>query len=282
MKKKLIFSAIFLIFLIFCIAIIFDFKKDKYFFVSDNYDLPGYSSTGELLERKNLNDDLKSLYKSFKGNQDFEYLELYDYFLQYRGEYHNGDNFVENPNKAFNKAELKEVIEQRCLISGQEELLTNIYGFFIGKKEFDDYLSPAQIIEGRSFESEDYIIRDNIINVILGNNYREIYNTGDNFQAYYMGEKSTFEVIGFLKRGAEINVAATAINFDDYVLAPAFNEIPNDTSNYNKSYETSHYINKITNGLIKTNGYKDASKTISKFNNMVNNLDLEYSCMEIN
>lgn len=106
----------------------------QYFYISDNYDLPGYPTTNKLLERKNLSADLKNLYKSLECNRYFEYLELYDYFLQYSGAYHNGERFVENPDSMYGKNELQEVIEQKCLINGKEELLTNIWIFYWRKR----------------------------------------------------------------------------------------------------------------------------------------------------
>lgn len=253
----------------------------QYFYISDNYDLPGYPTTSKLLERKNLSADLKNLYKSLECNRDFEYLELYDYFLQYSGAYHNGERFVENPDSMYDKNELQEVIEQKCLINGKEELLTNIYGFFIGEKEFRDFLSSSQIAEGRGFESADYVIQNNTIPVILGNNYRTVYNLNDEFQAYYMGEKSTFKVIGFLKKGAEINVAEIIVNFNDYVLVPAFNEVSGNANKYSNTFEASHYINKTTKGLIATNENIKASKTIAEFKDIADRLGLEYSCIKI-
>lgn len=71
------------------------------------------------------------------------------------------------------------------------------------------------------------------------------------------------------------------VNFNDYVLVPAFNEVSGNANKYSNTFEASHYINKTTKGLITTSENIKTSKTIAEFKNMTNRLGLEYSCIKI-
>lgn len=59
-------------------------------------------------------------------------------------------------------------------------------------------LFPIDITAGRGFQSTDFDYHDSeSIPVILGEAYRELFNLGDTFEAFYIGDRRTFTVIGF-------------------------------------------------------------------------------------
>ncbi len=68
----------------------------------------------------------------------------------------------------------------------------------------DGYLNlfPVDMSEGRSFEKADYQYpKTGVVPVILGSAYRPVFDVGDTFEAYYILERFTFEVIGFAQPG---------------------------------------------------------------------------------
>lgn len=60
-------------------------------------------------------------------------------------------------------------------------------------------LFPIEITEGRCFQSTDFDCHySEPIPVILGTAYHESFHLGDTFEAYYIGERRSFTVIGFI------------------------------------------------------------------------------------
>ena len=83
------------------------------------------------------------------------------------------------------------------------------------------------VAEGRSFMEADYSMEpDEVIPVLLGSDYREIFQIGDCFSGQYFTQDSQFEVIGFLEEDSFF-VNRNSIEPEStrrYMVTPAFLE----------------------------------------------------------
>lgn len=85
---------------------------------------------------------------------------------------------------------------------------------------------PIKVTEGRFFEEEDFDCLDNEeIHVLLGNGFKDSFDIGDTFEAYYIFERKIFKVIGFISPDSEFYLKSrnALSSFDGYVVMPFAN-----------------------------------------------------------
>jgi len=67
----------------------------------------------------------------------------------------------------------------------------------VSSKFFDVF--SVSISDGRGFEESDYMLNDEReVPVLLGSAYKDTFSIGDTFEGYYLCEKLTYHVIGFV------------------------------------------------------------------------------------
>ena len=84
----------------------------------------------------------------------------------------------------------------------------------------EDY--SFNIIEGRKFNKDDFILNEKNIPVILGNNYSERLCVGDSFKAEYLFDVYEFQVIGILQEHPGVDVINGLYSLDNRVIMPSF------------------------------------------------------------
>ena len=99
---------------------------------------------------------------------------------------------------------------------------SNIKGYYIDSgynKEF-----PLETTKGRTLNEEDFTIEDNIP-IILGSEYEDIYNVGDEFEYFdYLSVKGKkLHIIGILKADTYFFEGGSIITLDDKVICPLQN-----------------------------------------------------------
>lgn len=81
------------------------------------------------------------------------------------------------------------------------ETLYSAKSIQVSSKFFETF--SVSVSEGRNFEANDYILGDeDKLPALLGASYKESFKINDTFDAYYMGKKFKFFVIGFLSDDA--------------------------------------------------------------------------------
>ena len=62
---------------------------------------------------------------------------------------------------------------------------------------------------------------------MIGNAYRSIFDLGDTFEGYYICERRTFEVIGFVKQGSVFYSKGnnTMTDYERYIIMPFENVV---------------------------------------------------------
>jgi hypothetical protein len=99
--------------------------------------------------------------------------------------------------------------------------------------------------QGRLLEAADWdITNSNTLPVLVGNEYAEYLNIGDQFIGSYILKNITFEVVGILKANSNISLNGVAVYLDRYIIMPSFNCIdPTDTDD--DIFQVRHYSNKL-------------------------------------
>ena len=114
---------------------------------------------------------------------------------------------------------------------------------------------PMQLLSGRCFESIDFQERgEGVIPVILGNAYRDTFDLGDTFEGYYICERRTFEVIGFVKQGSVFYSKGnnSMTEYERYIIMP-FENVAHD------SYSARAVLLQQICGFIEPESSRDAA-----------------------
>lgn len=167
-----------------------------------------------------------NIYESLNESDQYDYYEVYQqplYILE------SGEFFDYNDN-------LHSDNEPTPCVQVSENVLY----------DFDIFL-----LEGRSLSGDDFILyKDASIPILLGYDYRPIYEIGYIFEANYLFTSYNFEVVGFLGEGSSIDKSNGSIVLDKYLVIPSvtFEYSPQGEDEY--ATHKIHYANK-TSGILK-------------------------------
>ena len=134
-----------------------------------------------------------------------------------------------------------EIYTQPLLIEGQEcdcaQISSNVLNDFSVKVE-----------GGRTFCETDFLAKENkAIPILAGNDLKDKYNLGDVFQANYLYENYSFEVIGYLQPETQIRRSSGTIFLDSYLVMPSL------FFDYQPQTET-QYVSQLIHGANKVSG----------------------------
>ena len=242
-----------------------------HFMISDNYTLPGHKSQNEIVKEDGVMDRVNELYDALSGSEYFTYYEVYDKLLQYEGNYDMGYAFLDVP-RGLTEEEMDEVIHQKALSGEEIILLTNIKGMFVGEKTFDQLLSlQDHIIEGKGFEPEDFIFVD-VVNVVLGSEYRDFYEIGDRLVVHYICEPIELNVIGFLDDSASVDVGNVHIDLSTFIVVPSFKIMSQEKKG--QYFNVTHSLSR-THGIIEIHDNVDIKTALDACDAMFSKEDLD-------
>ena len=187
-------------------------------------------------ETNPLDIDLRKLQKTYKdlnktfSKSGYRYLEVYYQYLEPVKENHKNFYTVQG--------ELKQPANTIQAV----QISINV-------------LNDSDVSKGRYFKPEDYMHgRDAVIPVLMGNAYKNIYDVGDRFEAIYLYQKYSFQIVGFLQKETEISAGERSTITDDFLVMPSFNL--GENSREDAGYRI-HYANKIS-GLVQASKYDDS------------------------
>lgn len=187
-------------------------------------------------ETNPLDIDLSKLQKTYKDlNKSFsktgyQYLEVYYQYLE---------PVKENHKKFYT---VQDELKQPANTIQAVQISINV-------------LNDSDISKGRYFKPEDYMYyRDAVIPVLMGNAYKNIYDVGDRFEAIYLYQKYSFQIVGFLQKETEISAGERSTITDDFLVMPSFNL--GEDADEDAGYRI-HYANKIS-GLVQASKYSDS------------------------
>ena len=240
--------------------------------ISDNYSLPGHRSMNEIAREEGVMDKADELCDALNGSEYFTYYEVYDKLLQYEGNYDMGYAFLHVP-RGLTEEEMDDVIHQKALSGEEIILLTNIKGMFIGEKAFDQLLSLRDhITEGKGFEPEDFIF-DDVVNVVLGSEYKEFYDIGDRIVVHYICEPIELNVIGFLDDSAAVDIGNIHVNLSTFIVVPSFKIVSQEKKG--QYFNVAHSLFRAS-GIIEINDNVDIKTALSACDDMFSKSGLDY------
>lgn len=194
-------------------------------------------------------------------NQNYEYIELKSQPLYYIGNYTGSENFAIS----------KDTINQQINMEEKSFNATDLKTIEIGEKLSKNFSS--KIVNGRAFESKDFIIsqENQEVNIILGNSYINQYKIGDILELELHKKNIEFKVIGFLEKGLKLNIDNGDLILDNYIVVPFYNIEYSPNSKEEETYQQLWYSQK-NEGLIKSS----EKETIIKLKKDINNINKKY------
>ncbi len=251
----------------------FDYSTCLNYRVLDNYDLPGHERFRTILHDENTFAEYVKLLEEFNSADNFRYIEAYDVLLQYVGFYQNGDSFIDGYG-SLSEEELKLCINQRAKAEdGSIISITNIKGALISEAAFTEDLSlQAHVIRGNAFSATDFLYNGNRIPVLLGYDYLELYQIGDEITVLYAGYPLELKVVGFLDNTSSVHIGSTDISLDTYMVLPSF-DIELEYVKNNQIFSNLHYSKK-TRGFFTVT--KNVEEAVDEFEEIIEKSGLDY------
>ena len=130
----------------------------------------------------------------------------------------------------------------------------------------------AHVIRGNAFSATDFLYNGNRIPVLLGYDYLELYQIGDEITVLYAGYPLELKVIGFLDNTSSVHIGSTDISLDTYILLPSF-DIEAEYAKNNQIFSNLHYSHK-TRGFFTVT--KNVEEAINEFEEIVEKSGLDY------
>ena len=120
--------------------------------------------------------------------------------------------------------------------------------FQISKNCFDKF--NIEVGEGCIFSDDDmeYSPEKNIP-IILGYEYANELEIGDVLRGVYIQNEFTYEVIGILRGGSNIDLGGQEVSLDRYLLMPSFNISEKPADAEADMFQVRHYANKLSGKL---------------------------------
>ncbi|WP_026507165.1 hypothetical protein [Butyrivibrio sp. MC2013] len=163
-------------------------------------------------DSRNLYDKLKTFETLLRNDSHFSYVEAIEQPFEIIG-MGIDDVFLYNYETGFGNDSIYKIGKDLCYCIKALEVSSEFFEVF-----------DICISKGRSFDNSDYISNDkNVIPVLLGSDYSDCLSIGDSFDVYYMCEKYTCNVIGFIKEDSFFydNSTSNMISCNRYIIAPA-------------------------------------------------------------
>lgn len=183
-------------------------------------------------------DVLKDVYDEVESSEDFRIYEIGSQYLNvvdYQG-----------PKNLDVGYEYRQNTTQVIDYDIGEMKVTAINCVQLGRNTME--LFNIQVSDGELFAEQDYVYRRNeVIPVLLGDQFAGVYEIGDIFQADYQGELYKFSPIGFIAQSSYITAGSGSLLFlDNCIIMPmfSFGYEPKDQSE--ELIHVCHYANKIS------------------------------------
>ncbi|SCK00052.1 Uncharacterised protein [uncultured Eubacterium sp.] len=220
--------------------------------LSDTYGM-GNKSLDQFLTRKHVLDELVEINEKLNQSENFTYYQLTEPSIYYIGEY---------KGRATTIVGGEEYRNQKDIETG--EWITSINSLEIPENMVDQIRN--QLEEGQSFSKGDFSLtyRDQMP-VVLGYEFKKHFAIGDTLKLRYYLQFIDIKVIGFLEKGATINLPNISWDISSYIILPDI-KIPKEQT----SVRTQK--NNIIMMLEKSEGYLGVNQ-IEQFPSVIEELE---------
>lgn len=192
---------------------------------------------------------LKVFYEWLQNNEHFHYI-----VASTQGFYMEEDTFVDQFKVGYEYNNI---------------FVENQYKSIQANSSFMEYYA-IDIVEGRTFEPRDYMIQNNAVPILMGYDYKDYINIGDNIEFYYCNKEMTGQVAGFLEAGSYYNDGRNLQVLDRYILMPALEDVSVDSklTKSEKSFQLKVYLDHCS-------GFMSTDKSASEIQKMITQKSLE-------
>lgn len=252
-------------------------QKIRYVQIIDLYDKPNQISFSEAMRTPNMLLNLRNFYSELINSNKFNFIEIENQILEFYGNYDKDNKFV----NGYETGNVDEFINQKVKKDNDISYVTPLKAIQIGQSASDFFNLSKNISSGKYFSSGDYIYtHDKNIPILLGSDYKGIYNIGDSMEFSYLLTDFIGEVIGFMDQNESVSSNAKNIMLNTYIIMPLFDidQIPKQT-NFEFFLEA-HYSNK-TSGLIECKTTSEIEKLKQLIEEMSSKSQLVYSIIPI-
>lgn len=210
--------------------------------------------------RSTIVEDLMQMNDSFHNSKNFDYFEfsLTNAFATI-GTFTGGEKFASrNDQYIYDKTNHE------------------LNAIAIGEKA-DKYFNLS-VDKGEFFAPEDYYFQDNgTIQILLGNDYKEIYKVGDTIELTFKLKKYNCSIKGFLAQDSNATHYNFLVNLNDYIVFPSekFHAVATDEDEYQHQFRM--MLDKNNGLMFPLTSVKDSKAEITSICAAVNLPDYGYS-----
>ncbi len=192
-----------------------DFEQ-QYFHLADLQNIQN-DSLGQLLDQDNILERLNNFKQELKESEKFTFIEFLPNVVEFIGEW-------DKPNQLVNGYEYgADLKNQTVHVNNKELLITPINCISMDQDAWDLY--DLSLSEGNEFAGTDYSLTEKKLPLILGSEFKEYYDIGDEIPLLYFSEEWTGVVQGFLEDDEVINQDWNEYSLDTRILVPSFKEM---------------------------------------------------------
>ena len=192
-----------------------DFEQ-QYFHLADLQNIQN-DSLGQLLDQDNILERLNNFKQELKESEKFTFIEFLPNVVEFIGEW-------DKPNQLVNGYEYgADLKNQTVHVNNKELLITPINCISMDQDAWDLY--DLSLSEGNEFAGTDYSLNEKKLPLILGSEFKEYYDIGDEIPLLYFSEEWTGVVQGFLEDDEVINQDWNEYSLDTRILVPSFKEM---------------------------------------------------------
>lgn len=192
-----------------------DFEQ-QYFHLADLQNIQN-DSLGQLLDQDNILERLNNFKQELKESEKFTFIEFLPNVVEFIGEW-------DKPNQLVNGYEYgADLKNQTVHVNNKELLITPINCISMDQDAWDLY--DLSLSEGNEFAGTDYSLTEKKLPLILGSEFKEYYDIGDEIPLLYFSEEWTGVVQGFLEDDEVINQDRNEYSLDTRILVPSFKEM---------------------------------------------------------
>lgn len=192
-----------------------DFEK-QYFQLVD-LDFREERHLRQLLNQEYILLRLNAFKEDLKNNEQFTFIEFLPNVVEFIGEWDKPDQLVNGYEYG------KDLKNQTVHVNHKELLITPINCISMDQDAWDLY--DLSLSEGSEFAETDYSLTEKKLPLILGSEFKEYYDIGDEIPLLYFFEEWTGVVQGFLEDDEVIKQDWTEYLLDKIILVPSFKEM---------------------------------------------------------
>ena len=235
----------------------YDFEK-TFFQVVDQYSTRSYTleEQHKIFAREHFVDDLAKFHEELNKQQEgFQFVGVSIQPIELVGHWDKPANLVNGYGH-------KDLRNQKAEFEGKEIELTPIDCYQIDKQS-------QLVLFGRQIFADDaFVQKGDVVPLILGDGFCEYYKVGDTFEFFYLYQKWTGKVTGFLTKEAELAMDEfSTYSLDHAMVMPFFDQLDRNAAMYDDSEFRLLYFLRKNEGYLKLDqkeDYKEGKRYIEK------------------